>query len=133
MERETEAYKLSAVSKVQYRVLANAGGYQRKAMCLTRELADGRLEIVMTHGDVARIERCEAEVNAQEVFEELMAQPLSTTTDIVPPPVTSDGIPECDKLAWERSYPDKVPEHETGKDRPRDGGGLIDLGGLFNR
>jgi hypothetical protein len=139
MERENEEYKLRAVTPTQYRVLAAAGDFDVKQACLTREMADGRLEIVMRRKDIERLEELEREVIAECDDVGDNPAPLELPElPIVPlaPAEPAMNIPDIDKAAYKRLMPDQIPERPESS-RPRDGiggsGGLINFDGLFNR
>ncbi len=126
MIRENSEYKIRAVSATQLKVLAAGGGYEDKAGCLTRQMADGRLEIVMLRSELDKLERLEREVDLEcsQIYE-VSGQIEIPELPIVPLPSLpkDDGIPQADKDAWSRMGLDKPPpERSTGLDRPRGNG-----------
>lgn len=132
MDMEGPEHQLKVVSKAQYRVLIAAGGYERKPHCLTREMPDGRMEIVFTKQQFDQLERIEAEVisEVERVGDSELLQIEQPPTLIVP----SDGIPERDKLgaaAYGVDQNQPLPDHpESSRPRDRRGGG-IDFSPLF--
>jgi hypothetical protein len=141
MERENSEYKLRGVSATQLKVLVAAGGYEVKQACLTRTMSDGRLEIVMVRSEIERLEELEREVDAEcnEVTEALGPLEMPESVGITPPlPAQPEpNIPQADKDAYKRMFPDQIPERPESS-RPRDGGssigpGRLDIGAIFNR
>jgi hypothetical protein len=112
MERETSEYKLHGVSAAQFKVLRASGSYTDKHGCLTRQMADGRLEIVMTHDEIETMERLEREVEDEcnNVDESLPSIPINEPTQIAPlPHPPQSDIPQADKDIWSKLGMDKPP------------------------
>jgi hypothetical protein len=120
-------YTLTLVEQSEFDMLTLLPDYQRSGGDLAR-LEGGHMFVTMLQTSYDRLQALTAEVECgcSGIFESLLEMPIAAeiTAPSVPPKTQ-------DQLIWERLHPDTPTEYTTGRDRPRDGGGLIDFSPLF--